>query len=503
MYPTFPVTKIERLKAAREHWISAYQLLTPYTSDWYEARRQLANVTEEGEELMEKDRVARISLSFQKSFPSTNQSEQDWQCPICKESQNDPFDDPSSCLPCCDQRICLGCLSSLKEDDVRKCPHCKSKEYFPLTEKDEVHYLQSKNETWAYFRLGMLLQQSNHEKSAEYFRLAEEGDHPIAIFHLGSAYFTGSTPTIPQSITKAREYFEKSAKMGYHEAQYALALLCLEEDDDSNVSNTHTLERPLSNRQKERRRLLKQQEGLRWLTIAAHGGNSKAHSMLASLYINAFGKQSPVKKNIFRAKYWASQSPQDGASQILLAQTLLVLASQSYDGSYNRVGYNPIPKVSFILHRVAATAAKDLAESKVKDSSILQKTNNKENATKMLENLHNQLLMSCACCKKKNLPLKQCGRCHAAYYCSKDCIAQHWRMGHKKDCLSEEEAEKLHDYLKVTNSMQQRVNADSGIESIASQVPPGAPTSVETVVEAATTTTDSKPFENEWGKALN
>jgi len=49
--------------------------------------------------------------------------------------------------------------------------------------------------------------------------------------------------------------------------------------------------------------------------------------------------------------------------------------------------------------------------------------------------------MQCAQCKGNIVPpLLRCGRCKTAIYCSKSCQVQHWKGGHKRQCLTREAA---------------------------------------------------------------
>jgi TPR repeat protein len=477
-----PNTKIQQLKAARDHLIARYKLLTPFSDDWYMCRKQLQQVTEEGEIMAEVARVTSLKESFEKAFPSTDNSLQDWQCPICEEWKKEYLDDPSSWLHCCSRRICMDCRKS--QEKSKKCPVCESKENFPLNNLDELYYIQDNQETWAYFRTGRLLQQSGkHEESAKYLRLAADDDHPIAIYDLGSAHYTGSNSTIPQSIQTAKEYFLKSAQMGYVEAQYHLGLVCFEEVDDDEANNIDA-SAAVQKRQEAQKQRQIQQEGLRWISLAAQGGSTPAQAMLASLYCNAFGRQAPVKKNLFLAKYWSQKGADkdDGSCQLILAQTLMVLASQTFDGSYNRVGYNPIPRVLFLLRKTAA-----------EEYSSVQTSTSKENAMKTIQNIEAQIRVACAACNKQDGSLSQCNRCRATFYCDKECLTKHWKMGHKVDCLQKEETSQLEEYLKNISIHQPA--PQTGLSAIAEDLavsssssaqlaPMGDATSFESLVES-------------------
>lgn len=483
--------KIQQLKAAREHLIARCKLLTPYSEDWYKARMQLQEVREEGEIMVEVARVASLKVSFNKAFPSTYDSSLDWQCPICKERQRENFDDPSSWLHCCSRRICMSCRKD--QGKSKKCPVCASKENFPLNNLDELYHLQDKKDTWAYFRMGILLQEGGkEEESVKQFRLAADGGHPIAIYHLGSAFYSGTNSTIPQSNGKAREYFLKSAQMGYVEAQYHLGLTCFEEIDDEEIISanlsaaegaTAAQRQQIQEGQKQRRRMQIQHEGLRWISLAAQGGSAPAQAMLASLYCNSFGREAPVKKNLFLAKYWSQKGSDkgDGSCQLILAQTLMVLASQTFDGSYNRVGYNAIPRVLFLLRKTAA-----------EEYSSVQTSTNKENAMKTIQNIESQIRVACGACGRQDGSLSQCGQCRATLYCGKECLTRHWKMGHKSDCLKKEETIQLEEYLKNI-SIHQPAPA-TGLAAIAEDLTisapspsqpasVGDPTSLESLVE--------------------
>eukprot|EP00980_Cylindrotheca_fusiformis_P013477 scaffold3437_cov113-Cylindrotheca_fusiformis.AAC.44 len=461
-------TKIDQLKAAREHLIARNKLLTPYSDDWYQTRKQLQQITEEGEVMVEVARVVTLKESFLKAYPSTYDKSLDWQCPICNERKQEYFDDPSSWLHCCSRRICMNCRKD--QGKSKKCPVCKSKANFPLNNLDEIYHLQDREETWAWFRLGILLQEAGkEEESVKHVQRAANAGHPIAIDHLGSAFYAGSNSIIPQSNEKAREHFLKSAQMGYVEAQYHLGLMCLEElDDDELLAGESSTKTPTSQKerlleaQKQRQRMLIRQEGLRWISLAAQGGSTPAQAMLASLYCNSVGREAPVKRNLFLAKYWSQKGADndDGSCQLILAQTLMVLASQTFDGSYNRVGYNPIPRVLFLLRKTAAE----------EDSSV-QTSTNKENAMKTIQNLEAQIRIACAACNRQDGALSQCSRCRATFYCGKECSTEHWKMGHKADCLDKDESSRLETYLK--NISIHQPSPQTGLAAIAEDVHSG------------------------------
>jgi len=305
-----------------------------------------------------------------------------------------------------------------------------------------------------------------HEKAAEYLWKAVDAGHPVAICQLGQAHYTGSNPEILQSNETARALFLKSAQKGYSEAQYNLGLYCLEEENMQDDKDDETLSKQsrAAQAQYQRRKMQIQQEGLRWISLAAAGGSLAAQSMLATLYCNTMQQEAPVKKNLFLAKYWAQlgAAKGDGSCRLILAQVLMILASQTFGGSYNRVGYNPIPRVLFLLRQ---TAADDYSSE-----MSIQRETNKENALKTLRNMEAQISVRCANCNVSQVALFQCKQCRGVYYCSKKCSTEHWKKGHKVDCLKQEETAVLEDCLHKIAIAQPPVG--TGLASIAEALRP-------------------------------
>jgi hypothetical protein len=96
-----------------------------------------------------------------------------------------------------------------------------------------------------------------------------------------------------------------------------------------------------------------------------------------------------------------------------------------------------------------------------------------------------------------------CGRCMAAYYCGKDCLAQHWKMGHKADCLSKDQAQVLQELMAAKTKMALAFTKNNELTK------PESSKSVWTVSTEATdatessTTTSSATGESSWLQQLN
>ena len=68
----------------------------------------------------------------------------------------------------------------------------------------------------------------------------------------------------------------------------------------------------------------------------------------------------------------------------------------------------------------------------------------------------------CHSCGSPN-DLKSCGRCHAAFYCSRECQMKHWGSGHKKACKKEKAAvEKYEKEVAENKADPNRFDIDGG-----------------------------------------
>ena len=86
---------------------------------------------------------------------------------------------------------------------------------------------------------------------------------------------------------------------------------------------------------------------------------------------------------------------------------------------HNMPGYSPVPR-ALALYRKSAQLGL-------------------EHSKEVLSSMESQLNMMCAnaCGKmaKKGEGLKACNRCRSVWYCSRECQTQHWKQGHKSDCV--------------------------------------------------------------------
>ena len=94
------------------------------------------------------------------------------------------------------------------------------------------------------------------------------------------------------------------------------------------------------------------------------------------------------------------------------------LCAEQYQRT-NIPGYSAVPRALFWLRKAAADGIAD--------------------AAKEVAQLESQMQGHCANCNKKSdcFPeqLKHCAKCKSVWYCGRKCQLEHWKDGHKIDCV--------------------------------------------------------------------
>ncbi|EJK50244.1 hypothetical protein THAOC_30813, partial [Thalassiosira oceanica] len=99
------------------------------------------------------------------------------------------------------------------------------------------------------------------------------------------------------------------------------------------------------------------------------------------------------------------------------SQAVLELTEYLHDGCSANLGSNAVPAIMFWLRK-----SRDLGY---------------EDAERLLEKGETICQSRCANCSKEaetGEKFKQCSKCKAQWYCSKECQVESWRAGHRKDC---------------------------------------------------------------------
>jgi TPR repeat protein len=300
--------------------------------------------------------------------------------------------------------MCIKCNLEYHNQELEQqvCPLCRIP--FPSidTFEEKKAALQpvadDRGKAWAQFQLGDLLKGLDDAKSVEYFRMAAEQGHRGALHNLAYRYYTGANPAIPQSLEEAWRLFSLAAQKGNIDSQYNLGSFYI---------NGMIRER-------------NDVEAIRWFTLAAEQGHVQSQAMLASIFGN--DPKGGLTQSYVRAKYWSGKAARqnDAPSQYNYAVFLLALANQFFEQESNVVGHSAIPKALFWLQKAKANGDKESDEQ--------------------ISWIDDAIKGKCSCCRKSQesmtTKLQRCSRCKSAYYCDRECLAKHWKMGHKADCNS-------------------------------------------------------------------
>ena len=120
-----------------------------------------------------------------------------------------------------------------------------------------------------------------------------------------------------------------------------------------------------------------------------------------------------------RAKHYCGILARKGDPGMQYNYALLLLRAEGHHfGETNVLGHSAYPRALYWLRKAQSQGD--------------------EEAAKKVADLEERLSKECFCCKKskESVKLNRCSQCKAAYYCGRECLAKHWKMGHKADCNS-------------------------------------------------------------------
>ena len=312
-------------------------------------------------------------------------------------------------FPCCGGFVCKSCTQDIHESgvDLNKCPLCREwlNDKTAAEDAAQVMVLAKRGVVWAQSYVGrcMISGRRGFEKQEktgiELLNRAAAQGHPPALYQL-SYLHREESKCLVKSPEKADELLLKSANLGYARANSALAQLYLsgaygfEEDKDEAYFRAS-------------------------VALALDGGDGAATMVLGTLH---FFEHLP-KPSFYLACYYsniaASEDTTGVASQIY-SRSLLQLAVYLHgDNSPN--GYNAMPAAHIWLRKSCEMVSED--------TRMLLKTG--------LKNVDHHFQSSCGNCSRMaeaGEKYKQCSKCKAQWYCSKECQVEAWRAGHKQDC---------------------------------------------------------------------
>ena len=234
----------------------------------------------------------------------------------------------------------------------------------------------------------------------EWISKAAAQNYPPALCYLSELYREGRPPEIRKSQEKANELLLKSANLGLSQANAKLA---------RNYSNGE------DGFEKD------QDEGLFRASVAFALNGSDTNALFVGMYHHRKDIPDPSP---YLACYYLNIAANSenvrvsGMACCSYSRALKNLSLYLHDGNIVEIpGSNVVPAMFFWLRK-----SRDMGYNK---------------AGAMLKEWESSGQSQCANCYKGAQgggKFKQCSKCKAQWYCSKECQIEAWKAGHKKDC---------------------------------------------------------------------
>ena len=222
---------------------------------------------------------------------------------------------------------------------------------------------------------------------------------PIALHYLSNLHCNGIASVLDKSQEKANELLMRSANLGYAFANALLArfLLAGERGFDEDLD-----------------------EAIFRATVAyALDASDQSAAMVLAFYLKPEQATEPLP---YLACYYlniAANEEKNGMACYFYGDALNNLSKQLYKSkSQDQIpGFNALPAMFFWLRK-----SRDMGYNEAGER------------LKEWESYGQSYCPNCSKETKTDEKFKQCSKCKAQWYCSKECQVEAWRAGHKKDC---------------------------------------------------------------------
>ncbi len=254
----------------------------------------------------------------------------------------------------------------------------------------------NRGKAWAQLKIGVWCLDAAHAKQYGLSfdekkgwklikKAADQGDP--------SALYLMATECGDEEMNKLH-YLKRAADLGFPTAQHDLAVIYNVNED--------------------------KEKFLHYMTLAASQGYSKSCASLGYMFMYAI---CGLSQSYILTKHYTGKNLEDAYSVCCSSFSSLVLVNERYEGIFEIPGHSPIPMFLFWGRRALEGDLPVEAEDEL--------TNN----ISMIEDQQKNL---CANCRKEaeSSSFKRCMQCLGAWYCGKECQVQHWKAGHKIDCVS-------------------------------------------------------------------
>ena len=309
---------------------------------------------------------------------------------------------------CCGGFVCKSCVRDIKESKLGldKCPLCREPLHNTTETEEAAQFmtLAKRGVSWAQEYMGRCMIKGNggFEKQGttglKWLNKAVDQNYPAALYYLSSLYRDGLAPLLDKSQAKANELLMRSANLGYALANSSLAKVYsvgsngFEEDPD--------------------------EEAIFRATVAhALDPSNKSAAMILGCHLKP---EQATEPSPYLACYYlniAANEDEDGMACYSYSSVLDNLSEHIHNSQDQIPGFNVVPAAFFWLRK-----SRDMGY---------------DNARKMLKEWESDGQSRCFNCSKgakTSEKFKQCSKCKAQWYCSKDCQVDAWKAGHKKDC---------------------------------------------------------------------
>ena len=350
---------------------------------------------------VEKERLARVLARFEEEHGALYSEP----CLICLDDIHVHASEKNMRLYfCCGGFICVACVRGIEKSGkgFENCPLCRKSLAKAAGAKDaeRLMALAERGVVWAQTQVGrcMTIGVEGFEKQAKtglkWLNKAAAQEFPPAIYLLSCCYSGGLAPVLEESQEKTNELLLKSANLGYRlanswlaKSQYA-GMNGFDKDPDEAYFRAS-------------------------LSIALDGSDEYAAAyVLGNLHLD---EQNVPEPSPYLACYYlniAANEDDDGIACLVYSKAILNLSK--HIGAYRIPG---LPAAFFWLRKSRELGCNEARMQLKKWESIGQSY--------------------CANCFKEahgGEKFKQCSKCKAQWYCSKECQVEAWKAGHKRDC---------------------------------------------------------------------
>ncbi len=384
-------------------------LSSPQTKARAQLIKELSDNEEQLELLVESKRVDAVVKLQDELHPPENPEE----CPICLETVKHVNANTTGRFYCCGGWICIQCVDERNDNYEKtgvdemlssKCPLCR-KRFFTDGKEGGAMVLEhsNKGKAWAQAKIGvwslnrreckvagLSLDKKKGWKLIE--KAADQGD--------SDALFLMSKEYVDEELNNPNNYLKQAADLGQLDAQFDLANFYRKNSEPEKY--------------------------LHYLTLAANQGHFKSCGTFGGLLVYSkdlkqYLKCGP-KQCLILAKHYAGKD--DLKESVFSAYNFCfatyLLAKERYEGIIEIPGHSPIPMLLFWGRRAL-------------EGTVPMK----EDIMKLISNVEDKAKSHCANCRTEagSSSFQRCVRCLGAWYCGKECQVQHWKAGHKIDCI--------------------------------------------------------------------